>query len=813
MEKDGLLPQAASPPPYEAPAYFRRRSRSRVLVRGLLSLRTVFSFILTACVIWLCFVVSRETREDGGPFNVSGDKYFEDAVAQCAARNALPPKPDPASRKANSRWGTGYGQEGRVVLKNATLFDGETFIDHAVDITFHKGLIEAVVKSGEGESAADAVKYDLHGRYVTPGLVDMHSHHLVVAWPRTDMPDDAAETTKKHEGLVPMVRIIDGLKPHDKAAAIIASGGVTTSLVIPGSSNIVNGEGTVVKNMLYSGPDGEPVVEDLLLERGIPQAERRRYMKMAFGENPKNVWGYSRLGVAWELRALLQKAKDLIAKQDDYCAGVEAAGSLSADAKTKFVAEKGKFPFELDLESMASLLRGQVLLQNHNYEPQDMEAMLRISKEFGFRVAGFHHALEAWQVPHMLKDHDPNITIATFAEFSLYKHEAYSPSLYAGYILDKNGVKVAYKSDHVDSFTSAKYLLSQAAVGHAFHLPTDKALQAVTSIPAAAIDQDHRVGYCRVGYDADIAVWDSHPLSRGATALQVFIDGIPQFNETQVAKSTGTSWTEPRPAGADDIDVVPQVRHEPEDARRGETCAAMAEAKGNFVISGVKKAFLHNYPEFANKGADKDGQRLQLVINEGKITCFNTASECALQTEAVKEKDRRAVLDLSNGYATPGLTALTNSLGTRELISIDGAGDGTVSDEKITEPGSVAYAKHGLWLDGKSFARARFGGVTRAITAPFADQGFITGVSVEFVTSGKKSLLHGAIVQEDVALHVSLGDKAAPSQGAVSTAVKKIRAMLTDGAGKNNETVFGQVARGELPLLVHAQNKVWKMGI
>jgi imidazolonepropionase-like amidohydrolase len=484
-------------------------------------------------------VIRREANRDESLPTAIGDKYFAEALEFCAARNRHPSKPDPDSRKENSRWGAGYGQEGRIVLRNATLFDGERFIDSPVDVAFSKGLIESVKKADEHSTVSDAVEYNMHGRYVTPGLVDMHSHHLAIPWPIFQMTGDAAEVSPQTLAVTSMVRIIDGLKAYDLAAKIIASGGVTSSLIIPGSSNLIGGEGTVVKNALYSGPNAEPVVEDMLLERGLPQEERRRYMKMALGENPKGTWGYSRLGNAWHLREHLQKGREIMIKQDDYCASVEATGPLSSDAKAKFIAAKGKFPFDLEMESIVSLLRGQVLLQNHNYEPEDLETMLRISKEFGYKVAGFHHATEAWQVPGMLKDQEPNITIATFAEFSLYKHESYSPSLYAGHILDKSGVKVAYKSDHVASFTNAKYLLSQAAVAHAFHLSSDKALQAVTSVPAAAIDQDHRVGYCRVGYDADVVVWDDHPLSRGATPLQVFIDGISQLNETAVCRNHG----------------------------------------------------------------------------------------------------------------------------------------------------------------------------------------------------------------------------------------------------------------------------------
>lgn len=795
----------ALPPPYEVDAYARPRPR-RLLTRRSLSLRSIVTGALTVSVFWLCLIVRNVPRRATG----AESKHFADALDLCRARTQFPSKPDPATREANSRWAAENGQKVRIVLKNATLFDGEDFVAHAVDITFSRGLIESVTESGRQNAHSGATVYDLHGRFVTPGLVDMHSHHYLLPWPVTEMVEDSAEVNTDTMATTSMMRVIDALKAYDPAANMIASGGVTTSLIIPGSANLIGGEGVAVKNALYSGKNAEPVVEELLLERGLPAQEHRRYMKMAMGENPKRVWKYSRFGNAWYLRKHFQKAKDLIQSQDDYCTGLEAAKSWSASARSKFIGDNGRFPSDIALESVAALLRGQVQLHNHNYEPQDIETMIRISEEFGYKITGLHHATEAWQIAGMLKERVPNVTIATFAEFSLYKHEAYSPSLYAGQILDKSGIKVAYKSDHVATFTNAKFLLSQAAVAHSFHLPAQKALQAVTSVPAAAIDQDHRVGYCRPGYDADIVVWDEHPLSRGATPLQVFIDGIKQLNETQVEKSMGTGWTAPLPQSAT---VVPdlQVRYELEDQARDATCNNLSEAQGNIVITGISRVFLDSYPELAATAAGSDP--LQMIVQDGKVTCVGASKDCE-QSRAITVSGHHSTLNLSNGHVMPGLTALTNSLGMREITTEPTSGDGDASGQNIAEPDTVTFAKHGIWLDGKVFSRARLGGVTRAITPPISDGGaFLSGVSVEILTSGKKSLLNGGIVQEDVALHMALGDASGDQEGSVSSSVQKLRKMLSDGLGKNNETIYGRVAAGDLPLLVHANNKVRAVNI
>lgn len=681
-------------------------------------------------------------------------------------------------------------------------------MDHAVDIVFSRGLVESVQASGGDSHDGSALVYNLHGRYVTPGLVDMHSHHMLSPWPGMDMTADGAEVRPDTRAVTGQMRVIDALKAYDEATAIIASGGVTTSLVIPGSSNLIGGEGAPVKNALHSGSAAEPVVEDVLLERGLPPRARRRYMKMALGENPKAVWGYSRLGNAWRLREHFQKARDVMQAQDDYCARLQVAEQGSARTRSDFVAENARFPFNLELESVVALLRGQVSLHNHNYEPQDLETMVRISEEFGFAIAGFHHAVEAWQVPAMLSERVPNVTIATFAEFSLYKHEAYWPSLYAGHVLDKGGIKVAYKSDHVESFTNAKYLLSQAAVAHAFHLPAEKALQAVTAVPAAAMDQDHRGGYCKPGYDADIVVWDDHPLNRGATPLQVFIDGIPQLNDTMVEKSTGSSWYSPLAEGPSS-QVMPQVKYEPDDKTRRDKCQGMKNASGNMIISGIRRTFALDYPELASEQVAAGTGSLQLILENGRLVCAGTPATCRESRARIEATTGSTHLRLTNGHVAPGLSALTNALGVREIATDPSTGDGGAGRQSLADPASILYAKHGAALDGKAFARARLGGVTRAVTAPVADGAplFVSGVSVEIRTGGTQSLLHGGIVQEEVALHVALGEAARADEGAVSRGVQKIRTMLEDGRGRHNETVFGRVATGRLPLLVYADNK------
>lgn len=333
-----------------------------------------------------------------------------------------------------------------------------------------------------------------------------------------------------------------------------------------------------------------------------------------------------------------------------------------------------------------------------------------------------------------------NITIATFSEFALYKKEAYEANLWAGKILEEHGVPVAYKSDHVETETNAKYLLFQAATAHSFHLSEKLALQSVTSVPAKSLEIDHRVGYTRAGYDADLVVWDSHPLSIGATALQVFIDGKPTLDPKKVAESLENvvSFKEHQ------IEKQSALR-KVEDKEVKEALCAQAEKPGSkIVITGITESFLDD------SAALGSGGNYTMVVDGGKITCFNTKERCA--TIAADAPS----VHLQNGHVSVGLTAYSSSLGLTEIWSEASTTDGDIKKSSGLGPEDVVYAKYGVRLEGKAFSRARIGGVTRAITPP-RSEGFAGGVSVGIKTSGKKTVLNGGVFQDEIALHFHVG--------------------------------------------------------
>jgi len=422
--------------------------------------RTLVSLPILAAIVLLTFIqfsIPRIFTQNSFPSQRLSDFHLDrlkSGLEKCAELKApyVHYEFPISSTRTNPRWNPTSGQNGTVVLRNVTLFDGESFLNGSVDVVFARGTIKSISPLSETAFETEHAQiFDLGGSYVTPGLVDMHSHHLVSSWPGSSVADDANEVNIAAFGpLTPFVRALDSIKPYDIATIIIASGGVTSSLILPGSANIMGGEGFMVKNFMNGGEHGEDVVEELLLEHGVPQSSRRRYMKMACGENPKRVYDHTRMGNAWIFRKHMSRAKELMEKQDHWClsaaAALESGDSNTIAALVKNDSGKGNLPEELELDSSVAMLRGKIGVNIHCYEPEDFENMILHSKEFGFRIQAFHHALSAWKVPELIKDSGYNITIATFAEFGLYKQEGYEANLWAGKILAKHGVPVAYKS-------------------------------------------------------------------------------------------------------------------------------------------------------------------------------------------------------------------------------------------------------------------------------------------------------------------------------------------------------------------------------
>lgn len=361
-----------------------------------------------------------------------------------------------------------------------------------------------------------------------------------------------------------------------------------------------------------------------------------------------------------------------------------------------------------------------------------------------------------------------------------YKAEAYVGSEYAGKILYENGLKTVYVSDN--PVLNAQHVLFEAAKGYKFGLPYHAALAAVTSEPADLLGLGNRLGKIKSGYDADVVVWDSDPLSVGATPVQIWIDGTAQYDDPFELEKPLAQPMVPDPS----LNVTSEETAQLEDV----------------VFTGVTKVLLSE-----SEGALSARESLSVVVSKGKVVC---AGLCDVEISAADARGTKTI-HLKNGYLTHSFTAFGSLLG---LNAIDA--------EKTTDDGDntkvFSRAVDGLALDTKKLQVAHEFGVTRAVTAPkFAggSDGSRQGVSVGFSTGAKTALDHGAVWADEVSLHYTLSDSAKQdSTPSVSSAIgafrrKLLKALTSTEEVKDpysEEAYLRKVVAGELPVVVTAHS-------
>ncbi|KAK7408099.1 hypothetical protein QQX98_009754 [Neonectria punicea] len=746
-EKVDLPPYSAFslPPPAAAVvAAHGSRLRSR---RAMRRSRGIKLFAL-GCLAFLAFAQWKQLQPDSEP-RLSLKKLHED-LATCKKIRTKPQDPSGLGRDKNARYIDG-GKP--TLIKNATIWIGEpvegTSEEDARagkgwewisgDVLLEHGLIKKVEANIPTDQLSDdTIIYDAGGRQLTSGIIDMHSHAGVYPLPSLNGNADGNEMS---DNITPWARAIDAIYPFDTQIEVIKSGGVTTSLVLPGSGNNIGGEAYIIKHAVGK-PDGRKEIsaEDLLADPD----RNWRYMKMACGENAKRVHGgvgrrpFSRMGESYDFRHAFEQAQELVQKQDDWCDRAEAVGVEALD---------GYLPQVIAWEALAAALRGQVHINTHCYTVPDLEAMVDHTNEFKFPVRAFHHAHQTYLVPEILKrtwgGRPP--ASALFADNMYYKTESYIGSEYAGKILYEKNLTTVYVSDN--PVLNAQHVLFEAAKAYHYGLPYHAALSGVTSYPADLLGMGQRLGKVKPGYDADIAVWDSDPLSVGATPVQVWIDGTAQF-EDPVELS--------KPLGAP---IKP-------DESLGEVVKEEPTMVKDALFSGVTKVLLSD-----NRNYESSGDSFNVAISNGKISCIGV---CDAEFKAGAASGAKVVA-LENGYLFPALTGVAGTLGLNAI-------DAEASTDNGPNVGVFSRAVDGLMLDTKKLHVAARYGVTRAISAPtFSGGSTHYGTSVGFVTSALTSLEEGAVFASDLAVHYTL-DVNVRAVGSYSAAFGLLRTKLLAAA-------------------------------
>ncbi|KAF9006581.1 carbohydrate esterase family 9 protein [Cyathus striatus] len=736
-------------------------------------------------------------------------------LSHCVSLKATPgPAQDFFDRKISDRFEPGTNA---TLLRNCTIFTGEhngTVVTHG-DILVDKGIIKRIgkVTQREIDNTPNLTVVEANGAWVTPGLVDLHSHLGVLSAP---VLSGAFDLNSPKGPILPWLRSVDGLNTHDEAYALAIAGGVTTAQILPGSGNAIGGQAFMVKlrKTKERSPSSMVVEPPHSLNGTISSAEytpfRWRHMKQACGENLRS-YG-TRMDSMWSFRSAYNEARKVKNAQDEYCAKAEA-GMWNLITQP--------FPESFQWEMLVDVLRGRVKISNHCYEAVDLDDIVRLTNEFQFPLATFHHASEAYLVPDLLKrTWGGTPTIAIFATNHRYKREAYRGSEFAGRILADEGIPVVMKSDH--PVINSRYLIHEAQQAHYFSLPASLALASVTSVPAAAAGLSHRIGVLREGADADIVLWDSHPLRIGATPIKVWIDGIVQIpipsktdtpNNVVVGKGKdGEEWKE--------IPKTPNWDKERNETLKWDGLPPLQGRRKQDAVAfiNVQKVWLRSdggeITEAASFTNDDFGT---VIIENGKITC--------MESTCITRGSSGNVIDLKGGSISPGLMTYGSPIGLEEIRGEPSTGDGELLDafqrnipKILDDTGGVVRAADGLMFGTRNALIAYRSGVTFATSSLakpiflYASEGhLIAGLSVTFRTGASHAMESGAIIQDVVALHVVIG-RAHPvfhdKSISVSTQVAALRRLLFGWESTDKETGlwFRRASEGVVPLVIEVDS-------
>jgi imidazolonepropionase-like amidohydrolase len=435
------------------------------------------------------------------------------AVATTGCADRSPPPAAPASRAAPPRtysrdpYPSTYHRYPGVVtaITGATVFDGEgKRIDHGV-VVLADGVVQAV---GGPDTAipAGATRIDGTGKWVTPGIIDIHSHLGDYPSPSVEAHQDGNEVTGP---VRPEVWAEHSVWPQDPGfSRALANGGITAMQILPGSANLFGGRSVTVKNVPAR------TVQAMKFP-GAPYG-----LKMACGENPKRVYGSrnqmpgSRMGNVALMRQTWARAQEYKRKWDNY----EKNG--------------GEMPGrDLAMDTLRGVLAGEILVHNHCYRADEMAIMIDMGKEFGFHVAAFHHAVEAYKIADLLKAN--GVCAGMWADWYGFKMEAYDGIQENIPLVQNAGACTIVHSDDPNGIQrlnqeAAKALANGRRMG--IDISDEVAWTWLSFNPAKALGIGDRTGSLRPGKMADVVLWNGHPFSVYTRPERIWIDGALMYD-------------------------------------------------------------------------------------------------------------------------------------------------------------------------------------------------------------------------------------------------------------------------------------------
>lgn len=386
--------------------------------------------------------------------------------------------------------------KGSVLIKNATVLTITNGTLEDTDVLVENGVIKRI---GKNLTATNVQTIDANGKFLMPGIIDAHSHVALDAVNEATAP------------ITSEVRMADVVDPYDIGLYRALAGGVTVSHAMHGSANAIGGQNITLKHRYGSGNP-----EDLFMK------EAPRTIKFALGENPTRVHGRgngnqprSRMGVEAVIRNGFNEAIQYKKTWETYNAALKQKGATPIPPK-----------FDTRLQTLADILDGKIIIHCHSYRADEIYALINTCRDFGITNIVFSHVNEGFKVAPELAAYTMGASV--FADWWAYKFEVYYSTAYNAAILTENGVITSINSD---SGELIRHLYHEAGKAQRYgQLDDDQTLALITINPAKQLGIADKVGSIEEGKQADLVIFEGHPLSVYAIPQMTFVDGVKYFD-------------------------------------------------------------------------------------------------------------------------------------------------------------------------------------------------------------------------------------------------------------------------------------------
>ncbi|QQM62864.1 amidohydrolase [Pseudoalteromonas sp. LC2018020214] len=400
-----------------------------------------------------------------------------------------------------------------TLITNATVLTGTGERLDEADVLLVDGKVQQV---GKDLTATADITIDAQGKWVTPGIIDVHSHLGAYPSPSVESHQDGNEMTSPNTA---EVWVEHSVWPQDPGFNRAREGGITSLQILPGSANLFGGRGVTLKNVPAH------------TMQGMKFPEAPYGLKMACGENPKRVYGRqgvlpsTRMGNMAGYRMAWAEAAEYKRAWDKYDADYEAG--LNPEAPVR----------DIKHDTLRGVLEGEVRIHNHCYKAEEMAMMIDLSKEFGYHAGTFHHGVEAYKIADLLAENGS--CAALWPDWWGFKMEAYDMVQENVAIVD--AVKNSCAVVHSDSDTTIQRLNQEAgkvmyrANENGFDISEQHAIKWITSNAAKSLGIDDKTGSLEAGKQGDVVIWNQSPFSVYAKAEQVFVDGAKVYDRNDSA--------------------------------------------------------------------------------------------------------------------------------------------------------------------------------------------------------------------------------------------------------------------------------------